>query len=268
MPSLADRQADFAAALLDPARPAPLGLGGPDGEDSPRRFAVYRNNVSVALIDALEANFPAACRIVGEEFFGAMARAYALLEPPASPILLDYGAGFPGFIAGFAPADSLPYLADVARIERAWTEAYHAPEARPLDPAMLSNVPPDEAAALCFMLHPSVRVVRSPFPALTIWRMNVADGVPAPVDLDSGSEDTLVIRPDAEVEVRSIPGGGAEFIAALAGGRNLVEAAKAGLRVSPAFDLAANLTALLGAGAFVASQPAASADQPLGGHSQ
>jgi putative DNA-binding protein len=268
VPSLAERQADFAAALLDPACPAPLGLVGPDGEDSPRRFAVYRNNVSVALIDALEANFPATCRIVGEEFFGAMARAYALLEPPASPILLDYGAGFPGFIARFAPADSLPYLADVARIERAWTEAYHAADSRPLDPAMLSSVPPDDAAALCFTLHPSVRVVRSLFPALTIWRMNVADGVPAPVDLESGGEDTLVARPDAEVEVRSIPAGGAEFIAALGEGSLLVEAAKAGLRVSPSFDLAANLTALLGAGIFVASQPALSADRPFGGHSQ
>jgi hypothetical protein len=255
VPSLAERQTDFAAALLDPARPAPPGLVGPDGEESPRRFAVYRNNVSVALIDALEANFPATCRIVGEEFFRAMARAYALLEPPASPILLDYGAGFPDFIARFAPAASLPYLSDVARIERAWTEAYHAPEASPLDPAILSNVAPDEAAALCFTLHPSVRIARSQFPALTIWRMNVADGVPAPVDLDSGGEDALVTRPDAEVEVRSIPAGGAEFIKALGQGHRLVEAAKAGLHESAQFDLAANLTALLGAGVFVGCHP-------------
>ncbi len=260
MSSLAERQADFTAALLDPARPAPPGLVGPDGEDSARRFAIYRNNVSVALIGALEANFPATCRIVGEEFFHAMARAYALLAPPASPILLDYGAGFPDFIARFAPADPLPYLADVARIERSWTEAYHAPEAQPLDPAMLSCVPADEAAKLCFTLHPSVRIVRSPFPALTIWRMNVADGVPAPVDLDSGGEDTLVTRPDAEVEVRSVPAGGAEFIEALAQGHHLVEAAKAGLRVAAEFDLAANLTALLGAGVFVGNRRATSTD--------
>jgi len=264
--SLAERQADFAAALLDPARPAPPGLVGPDGEDSARRFAVYRNNVSVALIDALAANFPATRLIVGEEFFRAMAGAYALLEPPASPILFDYGADFPDFIARFAPADPLPYLADVARIERSWTEAYHAPEARPLDPAMLSCVPGDEAAELCFTLHPSVRIVRSPFPALTIWRMNVADGVPAPVDLDSGGEDTLVTRPDAEVEVRSVPAGGAEFIEALAQGHHLVEAAKAGLRAAVEFDLAANLTALLGAGVFVGNHPATNANHRIGAH--
>jgi hypothetical protein len=262
VPSLAERQADFAAALFDPARPAPPGLVGPDGEDSPRRFAVYRNNVSVALIGALEANFPATCRIVGEEFFRAMARAYALSEPPASPILLDYGAGFPGFIARFESAAPLPYLVDVARIERAWTEAYHAPEARSLDPAVLARISQDEAAHLCFRLHPSVRVVRSQFPALTIWRMNVADDVPEPVALDAGGEDTLIVRPEAEVEVRSIPAGGAEFIASLAESHTLVEATKSALRATNSFDLAANLMGLLGAGVFIDSHPAVN-DKPL-----
>lgn len=256
MPCLAERQAYFAMALLDPALPAPPGLIGPDGADSPRRFAVYRNNVSVALIDALRANFPATCRIVGEEFFGAIARTYALSEPPASPVLLDYGAGLPDFIARFEPAASLPYLADVARIERAWTEAYHAPEAAPLDPAVLSNVPHDQAAHLCFRLHPSVRIVRSRFPALTIWRMNVDDGVPASVDLDSGGEDTLVTRPEADVEVRSLAPGGPEFIAALAEGHTFVDAAKAALCAESRFDLTANLTGLLGAGVLVDSPPA------------
>jgi hypothetical protein len=250
VPSLAERQADFAAALLDPARPAPPGLIGPDGQHSPRRFAVYRNNVSVALVDALAANFPATRRLVGEEFFHAMARAYSLWEPPASPVLLDYGAGFAEFIARFAPADCLPYLADVARIERAWTEAYHAAEAGSLDPAALSNVPHDLAAHLRFGLHPSLRIVRSRFPALTIWRMNVADAAPAPVDLKAGGEDTLVARPAAEVEVRSMPAGGTAFVTALAQGHTLVAATKAALRVSPSFELAVHLAALLDAGVF------------------
>ncbi|TAM05494.1 MAG: DUF2063 domain-containing protein [Paraburkholderia sp.] len=250
MPCLAERQRGFAAALLDPALAAPPGLIGPDGQDSARRFAVYRNNVNIALIDAVRANFPATCRIVGEEFFHAMARTYAVSEPPASPVLLDYGAGFPDFITRFEPAASLPYLADVARIERAWTEAYHAPEAASLDPAVLSGIPADQAALLRFTLHPSARIVRSHFPALTIWRMNVEDGVPAPVDLESGGEDTLLARPEADVEVRWIPPGGAAFIRALAAGQVLIEAAEAASRVATCFDLTTNLTALFSARIF------------------
>jgi hypothetical protein len=251
MPQLSDRLEGFAAALLDPTCSVPGGLIGPDGEPSAKRFAVYRNNVVVGLIDALRANFPACRRIVGEEFFLAMARIYIASVPPASPILLEYGAGFADFIAEFEPAEALPYLPDVARIERAWTEVYHAREAVPLSAEALSRLPADLAADACFTIHPALQIVRSQFPALTIWRMNVADGIPAPVDLESGGEDALVMRPNAEVEVRSIPPGGSEFLTSLAGGKTLGSATKSALRAAPNFDLSANLAALIGAGAFI-----------------
>ena len=166
MQLLADGQRDFAAAILDPSLAVPPHLVGPDGEPSPKRFAVYRNNVVVGLTEALRANFPVACRIVGEEFFQEMARAYISSYPPHSPILLDYGISFAGFIADFEPAASLPYLPDVARIERAWTEAYHAHEAEPIDAEVLASIPSDQTANICFAVHPSLRIVRSQFPAL------------------------------------------------------------------------------------------------------
>ena len=137
LPSLSEVQAGFAAALLDPAAPVPAGIVGPDRRPAPRRFAVYRNNVVSALANAVAGSFPAVKRIVGEDFFRAMARAYVLAEPPTSPVLLDYGITFPDFIARFAPAASLPYLPDVARIERRWREAYHAEDAEPLPPDAL-----------------------------------------------------------------------------------------------------------------------------------
>jgi hypothetical protein len=248
--SSAERERAFAAALLDPGRPVPPGLTGPDGEPSPKRFSVYRNNVMVGLIDALAANFPAVCRIGGEAFFRAMARAFVTGRPPSSPILLDYGAAFPDFIASFEPAAPLSYLADVARIERAWIEAYHSREAEPLSPAAFAGVPVEHVSDLRLELHPSLRIVRSMLPALTIWRMNIGDGVPGPVDLDAGGEDALVLRPAAVVEVRAMPPGGAELVAALAGGGSLGAATKSAIRASPAFDLATHLAALIGAGAF------------------
>jgi hypothetical protein len=251
MQRLADRQREFAAALLDATLAVPSGLVGPDGGPSAKRFGVYRNNVVIGLTEALQAAFPAICRIVGEEFFRAMARVYAVSHPPSSPILLDYGAGFPDFIAGFEPAAALPYLADVARIERAWTEAYHSRDAAALEPEALAVVPGDRVADIRLVVHPSVRIVRSRFPALTVWRMNVADGTPAPVDFESGGEDALIARPDAEVEVRAMPEGGAEFVEALAVGDTLAESTKSAIAAYPSFDLAGNLTALIGSGIFI-----------------
>ena len=251
MQQLAERQRGFAAALLDPGLPMPDGLVGPDGEPGPKRFAVYRNNVVVGLTETLKDAFPAVHRIVGADFFRAMARAYVLVEPPRSPILLDYGAGFPDFIRQFEPAAVLPYLADVAHIERAWTEAYHAPEASPIDPGAFTAIAPDQLPAIRLVLHPSLRIVRSQFPALTIWQMNVAGGVPAPVDIACSGENVLVVRPLADVEVRSIPEGSPEFIQALADERPVLAALESALIANSRFDLSANLSDLLRAGALV-----------------
>ncbi|MDF2114025.1 DNA-binding domain-containing protein [Roseiarcaceae bacterium H3SJ34-1] len=251
MQSLAELQRSFATALLDPALPAPAGLVGPDGKPSSRRFAVYRNNVILGLTQTLKDSYPVVHRIVGSEFFLALARAYVVGDLPRSPMLFDYGAGLPNFIGRFEPASVLPYLADVARIERAWTEAYHAAEASPISVSEFAEIAPDRLPAITLVLHPSVRIVRSRFPALSIWQMNVDGGVPGPVDLTAGGENALVIRPEAGVEVRSIPNGSPEFIHALGSGRPVLAALKEAIAADPVFDLSANLSDLIQAGAVV-----------------
>ncbi|MCK1446670.1 DNA-binding domain-containing protein [Bradyrhizobium sp. LA2.1] len=251
MHGFADRQADFARAILDPQKLAPSGLVGPDGRPSAKRFAVYRNNVVVGLIETLKAAYPVVHRLVGEEFFIAMARLYVMAEPPASPIMLDYGAGFPAFIARFEPATVLAYLPDVARFERAWVEAYHAAEASPLPPSALGHVPPGDVPTIRLVLHPSVRIVRSAFPIVGIWQANI-DGIEAvQIDLDDRGEDALVARPEAEVEIRRLPGGAAAFIEALRAGSPIVDAMKEGLLVNPRFDLASTLRGMIEAGVIV-----------------
>ncbi len=248
---LAARQAEFAAALRDPECPVPTGLLGPDGRPSSKRFNVYRNNVVASLTRVLRDAFPATCRIVGEEFFGAMARIYIAHELPCSPMLFDYGAGLPDFIAGFEPVEQIPYLRDVARIERAWIEAYHAAEARPIEPSAFAQINPDDLPNLCVTLHPSLRLLRSQFPALTIWQMNIEGGALASVDLAAGGQDILVVRPQGEVESRALPQGGAYFLGALREGCSMLEATEIAMTASHRFDLSANLIALMAARAFV-----------------
>lgn len=251
MPSLADRQRETSAALLDARLPVPQGIVGPEGRECPQRFAVYRNNVVVALIEALEAGYPAVRRIVGEEFFREVARGYATTHPPLSPVMLEYGGSFPEFLENFEPAAGLAYLPDVARIERGWLEAYHAAEAPRLDPSMLAALDPSRAGAIRLTLHPSLRLVRSRYPALTIWRMNVADGVPGHVDLGAGGEDVLIVRPAADVVVHRVPAGGAEFLEGLGRGEDLATATGRAVSHHSDFDLAGHLARLLDGGAFV-----------------
>ena len=243
--------AAFAAALLDPERAAPAGLTGPAGKRAVKRFAAYRNNVVVGLVDALAATFPAVQRIVGERFFRAAARLHALETPPTSPLIAEYGRDFPDFLARFEHARSLPYLPDVARIERAWLDAYHAADADPIDPAALGAVLPERLGGLRFTPHPAMRVVRSRFAAVSAVAYNRSSGEVPPIDM-SAAQDALIVRPALEVSLTALPPGGAAFILALAEGAALGEAAQRASADAPDFDLAANIGGILAAGAFTA----------------
>jgi len=212
-----------------------------------KRFAVYRNNVMVGLIDALAARFPAAQRIVGEEFFRASARVFARANPPRSPVMMIYGDEFPDFLEAFEPAAEIPYLADVARIEAARTRAYHAADAMPLKASDLAGVEAANLAELRFELHPSLEIVASAFPVATIWAVNAGEAPLAPIK-DWRGEDALIIRPALDVEVRRLPTGAAAFLQSLKAGAPLGEAAGIALDRSPEFDLAINLAALVSAG--------------------
>src|SRR5271157_2049705 len=98
MTSGAAYPAAFSDALLKPDRETPALVSGPSGKAAVKRYNVYRNNVTVSLVDALAAVYPAVQRITGVEFFRAMARFHVRATPPASPLLFEYGRDFPAFI--------------------------------------------------------------------------------------------------------------------------------------------------------------------------
>jgi hypothetical protein len=246
----AEQQADFARAVLDANADVPAPLVSKAAGVPMRRFGVYRNNVYASLIDALAARFPVTARLVGDEFFRAMARVYVETAPPSSPVLLRYGAGFADFMAGFSPAGPVPYLADVTRLEWAWHAAYHAADAAPLPLAALAAAAGDAANAI-LTLHPSLQVVRSVYPVITIWQVAAREGEDEPARLPADGEDALIVRPKLDVEVRRLPKGGAAFVLALGSGARLEQAAHQAVHEAAGFDLEANLVGLVMSGAII-----------------
>ena len=239
----------LAPGLTDPEYKTPAGVIGPNGKSAVKRYNVYRNNVTVSLIDALAAVFPATQRITGVEFFRAMARFHVRATPPRSPLLFEYGHQFPEFIERYEYARPMPYLADTARIERAWLDAYHAADMLPLSADNLALIPPELLADVIFVPHPATRIVRSQFPALSIFVANRGRGPVERIETFI-PEDTLVTRPDQEVTVRRLPPGGAEFLTQLLMGQPLGDAATLALDTSRDFDLARNIAGMIEAGVF------------------
>jgi len=246
----AELQAAFAGAIGGPGEPPAsvieCGRSGPRGG-----FAVYRNNSIVGLIDALQDRFPVTCRLVGEEFFRAMARSYADCHRPKSPLMMYYGDDFPDFIGGFAPVKDVPYLADVARLEVAWSEAYHARDDHSLKPQAVTGASPDALLRTRLTLHSSVRMQRSAYPIAAIWAAHQRQGPVTPVTHWRG-QDVLIVRPDAEVHVHTLGPGVYAFVRELLDHRCVQEAAEAALSDQLEFDTGESLVNLFRIGAVVA----------------
>lgn len=238
-------QRAFTQALLDPGQPEPAGLSDGFGAPAGRRFGVYRNNVTVALIDAMAAGFPAVVKLLSEENFRNIAREYARAHPPKSPLMMLYGSEFAAFLDGFDPLKRYGYLPDVARLEYALRESYHAADSTPVAPDRLAALPPEALAEARLALSPALRLIRSPWPVLSIWRYNMQDGAPKP---QAAAEDVLIARKGYDPAPHLLGPGAAAFIAACQNGDTLGAATEA---AGDDFDLGALLSLLLETGSIV-----------------
>ncbi|QKV20362.1 DNA-binding domain-containing protein [Oricola thermophila] len=243
--------ADFCASILDPRHDEPAHVVGPRGKKAVRRFNVYRNNVTVSLINALADIFPAVRRIAGETLFRDMAREFVRAHPPVSPLLFLYGHEFPAFVETFEHTRRMPYLADVARLERAWLTAYHAADVEPLAPAVLGEIPPSALESVTFAPHPATGLVISEYAVFDIFDANRNHETVGRIDA-ARAQSALVTRPGHEVIVIALDDGHDAFFSCLIQGGALGEAAAAGLAKAGSFDVASAITGLLSTGAFAA----------------
>jgi Putative DNA-binding domain len=247
---LADYQDAFAQALLaeDPRFAAPelAHLIAQPG------FAVYRNTVLKGCIDALQANFPAVARLVGEEWFRAAAAVYARRELPTVPTLLSYGRTFPHFLAGFEPAGELPYLADIARVDRLWSEAHEAADDEVVDPSALVHLAPEDMRRFTLRPHAAARWTWcDEHPVYTLWSRN-RGCAESGGEIDWRGEGVLLTRPHGAVQHQALSREGAAFLAACVKGLSIESAVAVALESEPAVVLAALIDQFLRAGAFAA----------------
>lgn len=165
-PTLQTVQQQFSEAILEES-----SLDGvlQKGIPAEKRVEIYRGNVVLSMIDALKDTFPTVYSVVGEGFFNRMMRLFTLKHPPASACLLDYGMGFPDFIADYKPADSLPYLKDSAELDWAHHQAYYQDDVKTLDPRALQSIEAEHLPSTTFKLHPTLHLIHSEFAIDKIW---------------------------------------------------------------------------------------------------
>ena len=242
-------QDGFSAALLGQAVDAPW-LSALESQPG---FAVVRNTVLKGCIDALQAGYPTVCQLVGNDWLRAAAAVYARAQPPADGLLMNYGAEFADFLAGFAPAAELPYLPAVARLDRCWTACHLAADATAVGRGWLVQQAPDTLPRVQLRPHPAARWAWcDAHPAYALWQCH-REGLDVPETLDWMGDGGLLTRPHAEVTWRALSRTGVAFLDACAQGHTLEAAATRALTADPATDFAALLGTLLDAGALIAT---------------
>jgi hypothetical protein len=188
MSNLAEFQQTFATAIAGEAQPDhPL--------NSPA-FAIYRNTAALGIVEALRAGFPTIDALLGDEMFTGVALDFRQECPPAGPVLSDYGADFPAFLSRQPWTCELPYLADVARLDRLWLESFLAGNS--------AELPSPADGSSRIHLHPAARVAWLSTPALTIWQAHREPQGFDRLEPDWCEEGALFTRPGLEVRPQPI----------------------------------------------------------------
>lgn len=245
--ALRDLQKAFAAHLAGDEQSALAAEIRP----AAARLGIHRHHVLDSLALALAATFPTVQAVVGADFFRGLARAFIGRSLPLQPVLAEYGADFPAFIAGQESDHGLPYLADVARLDWALNLAFHASTSDRLIAADLAALPADRLPVLRLALAPGAALVGSSYPLDRIWEASQPGAAADPVDLTSGGVHLLVLRRPDDAAFVTLSAGEAAFAGGIAEGLSLEEAAGRG---DSGFDLSAAFARLLGLGAFAALQ--------------
>jgi hypothetical protein len=246
---LAALQRSCAEAIFfdDVAIPATIRQGS--GPAYAGRFGVYRNNVIAGLINAVAARYPVVRRLLWEDAFNRAAYRYVTTQPPRSPVMLNYGETFPRFLRSIGQGAAANCVADIAELESARTRAYHAADAVPLAREQFVAVPPEQWPELRLKLHPSLVLLKSGFPMVSMWQANLTAN-----DNMLGAwqpECALVVRPYLDVEVRSVTAGVFALITALAAGTTVGAAIERASGEAPRFDLGEAFRVLVDAGIVI-----------------
>ena len=238
MSTLPELQRGFAAAVFGEGDETFSGQVRDGRFPGERLVQIYRNNTFASLTAALDAVYPVVARLVGAEFFRYAADQYIHAHPSTSGNLHDFGGRFAAFLTSFAPAASLPYLPDVARLEWAYHRVFHAAEHDPLSPDRLAEVPAALHGDLVFGLHPATRLLESDYPVLRIWQANQPGAADEQIDLSVGGDRLLIFRRELEIEFKRLSHGEFILLRAFSFERRFAEASSAAIEVEPKLDLA------------------------------
>jgi hypothetical protein len=214
---LADLQREFLQAVLAGETP-PGFLAGPVPPQEALR--IHRDTIAGALTNALRLSYPTVEALVGTAFFDQACQVFAQQNLPRTADLSAYGGNFADFLAAFEAAVTLPYLPDVARLDRAVEAALRAP-------AAIRRFVMD--ATIAIDLPHSLVVLPLLYPADEIRAALLDDAAMAAIDTRPAERFVLVWRKDSSAAVKPASPAAGRFLMALLAEESFDQALQAAL---------------------------------------
>jgi hypothetical protein len=209
------------------------------------RLRVYQNNTRASLTATLLAVFPVTTRLVDERFFRYAASEFVRLNPPDEPRLVRYGSAFPAFLRTFDGLEAMPFVAETARLEWAIAEALDAPHRTP---SVFGDLDTSATTTPELILQPSLRMVISHWPILSIWAAHQDGGIGSFDASEKWPERIALWRSGEAIRFARLPAAQFSFRFSLKAGLGVEKAVSRALTHDPMFDVAAALVGIFGEG--------------------
>lgn len=249
MPSLSETQAAFRLAVVDRTAATPAMLLAPAPVEG--RLAIYRRHHRESLVRHLAGRYPTVEWLLGTARFVGLAEQFIHTSPPSVPCMAEYGAGFSAGLEHHDVAASLPYLADVGRLDWMLGDAAVAISLPPLAITALSEFPGDRLPDLGLRLQPGAHYLRSGWPVDDLVRIRLGDGPPDRLEFNALPVALEVRGARGQFGIGRLEPAESAFRSALCGATTLGAAIENALATDSEFDVPTALGALFAAGLVV-----------------
>lgn len=158
------------------------------------QWQIYHGSITEGLAQHLRTVYATCETLVGADFFTGLIYTFIQQTPCYTDDLAQYGDTLADFIATFAPAAQLPYLADMSRL--CWYRhcCQQQQQYQAFDIAQFACIEETQYDQLILQLQPVYYILSSPYPLAQIWSLCHTDNNEQvkPVDLNAGSVCLLI----------------------------------------------------------------------------
>jgi hypothetical protein len=205
-----------------------LGAGGLDaivlGDDrlsAAARVDIYANMYFYRLLDALKEDFPATLAVLDDDNFHNLVTGYLLEYPPTEASISCCGRYLATYLRDRLIPDSAPFIADLAKLERAVVEVFQAPEGDSLAPGAMRAIAPADWPAIKLAIHPATQILALDWQVSELLRAVEERRRWKPAA--RGAVQVLVWRLNARVHYRDLGRPEASALAAVSRGATFAE---------------------------------------------